>query len=300
MQTNNKTGGFKLIKLNGYKVTTEKYPNGETRIELKELVPHSSPAYRISWKYESDAEFLTIAFIADYIRSVEDKRRILLALDIWYMPYSRMDRSENGSVFTLKTMCNLINSLNFDNVYVHEPHSSVTSDMLNNVLVMDEYELLRDVALFDLKEEYPDTPVFFFYPDKGAMNRYRDNRSSEEKIPYLYGSKKRDFETGRITSYEIVDTDVFGAMFGYGGQKINVVIVDDLTSYGGTFVEAAKKLREIGADKIYLAVAHAEKSAYKGVLFDHIDRLYTTNSIIDAPENDKTVMLDLSTRKFTN
>ena len=76
-------------------------------------------------------------------------------------------------------------------------------------------------------------------------------------------------------------------------EPFNVIIIDDLSSYGGTFVQASKKLKEIGANKVYLVVAHAEESVYKGELFDHIDKLYTTNSILKEALNDKTTVINL-------
>ena len=269
----------------GEEVVVEKYPNGETRIELKHIIPNESAKYEVVWKYESDADFLRLLFVSDYIRR-HDKRNPSVVLSILYMPYSRMDRSENGSVYTLKSACRLINSIEFDVVNVFEPHSAKTAELLNNSNVVDVSDVLATMAMEDVKNEHPDTPVYLFYPDKGAQARYE-----MPDVPYLCGKKVRDFDTGRIVSYEVVDGEIFKQMNRL--TPFNVVIIDDLSSYGGTFVQASKKLKELGAQHVYLAVAHAEESVYKGKLFDHIDKLYTTNSIINEAQNDKTTMLEL-------
>ena len=61
----------------------------------------------------------------------------------------------------------------------------------------------------------------------------------------------------------------------------DILIVDDICSYGGTFLHSAKKLKEFGANKIYLYVSHCENSILKGQLMSSglIERVFTTNSI---------------------
>ena len=48
-----------------------------------------------------------------------------------YIPNARKDRAHREKdVFTLKYFANIINSLNFDNVYVLNPHSNVSQRKL--------------------------------------------------------------------------------------------------------------------------------------------------------------------------
>ena len=280
------------VSMNGKdmgEVIIETYPNGETRLNLTDLIPNGLTIYSINWKYESDSDFTTLAFIADYIRTKSNNyNKILTELNILYMPYSRMDRSENNSVFTLKTACKLINNMEFDSVIVNEAHSSITSELLNNCRDLNISEILFGLAEKDIALSNDNIPLICFYPDKGAKERYS---SVIKKGTYLYGKKVRDFDTGRIIDYDIVDKDIFDVM--NNKEPFNVIIIDDLSSYGGTFVQASKKLKEIGANKVYLVVAHAEESVYKGELFDHIDKLYTTNSILKEALNDKTTVINL-------
>ena len=251
-----------MIKINGKKLEVDTYPNGETKIDLSWLIKESSKrSINIQWKYESDSEFILLKFISDYIWDIGFSE---LILHILYMPYSRMDRSENNSVFTLKSACRMINEMVFDVVYVNEPHSSETSALLVNCVPLNVTNELLEEAILDRKDDN----FVVFYPDKGAKERYNMGKYSS-----LTGSKKRDFDTGRIISYDIDDHDE-------DIKGLDVYIVDDLCSFGGTFVAAAKKLRELGVNDIYLVVAHAEDSIMKDVLFDYIKKVYTTNSII--------------------
>jgi ribose-phosphate pyrophosphokinase len=62
-------------------------------------------------------------------------------------------------------------------------------------------------------------------------------------------------------------------------------MVDDISSYGTTFLHAAKTLKSLGADKIWLFVTHCENSILHGELINSglLDKIYTTRSIFTAP-----------------
>jgi len=62
----------------------------------------------------------------------------------------------------------------------------------------------------------------------------------------------------------------------------NILIIDDLCAYGGTFQLAAEQLIYKGADNIYLYVSHCENSIYKGKLIKSglISKIFTTDSIL--------------------
>ena len=112
-----------------------------------------------------------------------------------------------------------------------------------------------------------------FYPDEGAMKRYAGMLS----MPYAFGIKKREWESGKI-----VGLDVAGEIDNIIGK--NIIIVDDISSRGGTFYHSAKKLKELGANKIYLYISHCEPTILDGEIFKSglIDKVFTTNSIFNV------------------
>ena len=59
-------------------------------------------------------------------------------------------------------------------------------------------------------------------------------------------------------------------------------MVDDICSSGRTLHYAAKKLKEIGAGKIYLYVSHCENIVTDSVLLksDIVEKVYTTRSFL--------------------
>lgn len=260
-----------MLKLNGVELGLKQFPNGETLVNGDEILAHMADYNSIAWKYEDDGDLIKLMFVKSYL----DDRRSACSLTIYYMPYSRMDRVEGTSAFTLKYVSSFINGLNFESVTVIEPHSDVSLALIDRSIgKYPTINLLDRVAAevgFDSERDY------LFFPDAGAQKRY----SKVKGYKQLVGFKARDFATGQIKSLDVVGTVANGGF--------NVIIVDDLCSYGGTFMLSAEKLKEIGAAHIYLLVGHCEKSIFKGKILesDLIDKVYTTDTILDHAEHDK-------------
>ncbi|WP_459198552.1 ribose-phosphate pyrophosphokinase [Bacillus subtilis] len=247
-----------MILLNGKVVNFKTFPNGELLLKKEEVI--SNTKYHISFKYENDGDLIKLLILKKFLKQEAD-------LTIYYMPYSRMDRSEDGSPFTLKYIAEFINGLGFNSVEIIEPHSDVTPALINNShSKFINFNLIHRVIEetgFDSEHDY------LFFPDAGAAKRY-----SKMKFPHLVGHKQRNFHTGEIKSLKLVG-DIPKKTF-------KAIIVDDLSSFGGTFIKSAEKLREAGASKVYLLIAHAENSIFEGELFKSklIDKVFTTDSLL--------------------
>lgn len=267
-----------MIKLNGTFINFKQFPNGETHFDGS--VVHDNRSFfgqtdQILFKYQTDKDLIELLFLKRYLDD-NDSKEVELILS--YMPYSRMDRVEGFSVFTLKYISEFINSLNFSRVFIHEAHSDVTLALINRSMPLETTKELFKRATE--KIEFDKEKDYVFYPDAGAQKRYAKMGDYNE----LVGHKKRNFETGRIESLNVI-----GNMA--PGQK--VIIVDDLSSYGGTFMLSAEKLKELGAGEIYLVVAHAEEAIFNGDIIDTqmIEKVYTTDSIITESHSSKVEVL---------
>lgn len=254
-----------MIKFNGKEVEVKKFPNGETLLSSESLVINDNNINEIKLKFEDDEDITHLIFLKGHL----DENRIRTKLTIGYMPYSRMDRTEGMTVFTLKYLCKIINSLNFESVEIYEPHSDVCVALLDRVNVVNMSAKIGIEVLNEKIKE--DESLYLVYPDAGAAKRY------EKQIKYdkvLTANKERDFKTGNIKSLEINGT-IKEASF-------NAIIIDDLCSKGGTFILTANKLKEMGAKNIYLVVTHCEDTIINGDILnsDLIQTVYTTNSIL--------------------
>lgn len=256
-----------MIKLNNKLVSFANFPNGETKLVEDSIRKALSNKNVVTFKYENDSDLIKLYITKKFIDSLEVKSELLVA----YMPYSRMDRQENDSAFTLKYISEFMNALGFRKVNIIEPHSDVTPALIDkSKSLYINFDILPQVLediQFDHEKDY------IMFPDAGAAKRY----SKLKGMNTVIGHKNRDFLTGEIKGLELQGN------FETGGKK--AVIVDDLSSYGGTFVKSAEALKEQGIEQVYLLVAHAENSVFKGKLFDYIDHLYTTDSIITEQDH---------------
>lgn len=215
----------------------------------------------IEWLYEGDCELFTLICVKRHIDYHFPTTKAMLKMP--YIPHARMDRVKSKEdVFTLKYFCEIINSLNFSEVCVRDAHSNVSLALLNNVK-QENINTYIHKAIFESGAET------LFFPDEGAMKRYSEHAT----IPYAFGMKKRDWETGKILGLDIINGEVV--------KDKNVLIVDDICSRGGTFYHSAKALKNAGAANIYLYVTHLEETVTFGDLptANLIDHIYTTESI---------------------
>lgn len=260
-----------MIVINGTELKTTTFPNGEQKIKTPFLGTEKFDMIVLKW--ESDQDLMNLMFLKHFLNDIGRERVYLM---IAYMPYSRMDRQIKGDVFTLKSICKFINALNFKEVIILEPHSDVTPALLDRCKVLN-----TTMDLF-LQFEKSIKPDCVFYPDAGAQKRYHTSR-----YPNLVGNKVRNPQTGRIEQYDVLTSDV-------DVLDKTIVILDDLSSYGGTFVLAAKALKKLGAGDIYLVIAHAEKSILEGEIFSSglIKKVITTNSIIDENNSNDQLLIE--------
>ena len=63
------------------------------------------------------------------------------------------------------------------------------------------------------------------------------------------------------------------------------IIVDDLCSRGGTFINISQECAAIGIEKVSLIVTHLESNVYTGQIFDHVETVFTTDALQPFLEN---------------
>jgi ribose-phosphate pyrophosphokinase len=264
-----------MILVNNKLVKQETFGDKTLKCEIPDTLKKSTldfnffgagtKSYHIVWCYDNDSELFLLQCIVDEIRDIEPTA--IISLKMPYIPNARQDRKVSNRFFTLKTFCKLINNMNFESVTVLDPHSDVSTALLDRVNVevplKDCYRFAKDVV--------------FMYPDAGASKKYKDDGNA------IIGNKHRN-EEGRIDRYELLN-------FKEGTKT--VAIIDDIVSYGGTFVSAARALREKGVEHIVLIVSHCEENIFKGQVFEYIDHVYTTDSILDI--NNMSVNVDKET-----
>lgn len=259
-----------MILVNEQKVGLSRFPNGETLIDttfLNEL-RYSREKCRINFKWCCNGDILILAFILKHLKELGIRKDLV----IQYMPYSRMDRYENGNCFTLKHTVEIIKEslITGDSVFILEPHSDATLDLFFpygyrvNIITPLMQKICRENKV-----------DMICYPDAGAKARFQDDKVN---LPVVFFNKIRDFDTGKITSLELEGESHHIA-------KKNVLILDDLCSRGGTFLHTANKLKEYGARDILLGVCHMETTIGNGVLLEEtspINHIYCFDTLFSG------------------
>jgi ribose-phosphate pyrophosphokinase len=193
-----------------------------------------------------------------------------------YVPYflgSRSDRKfQKGGVNYLKqVICPIINLQNFKQVITLDPHSDVLEACLNNYEKKDNIELVEfALKQIDSKDEYQFRTALIS-PDAGALKKIFDVAQYFGITNVTTASKVRDMITGNIVRTELPTMDLDGIE--------QFIIIDDICDGGRTFIELAKVIKQQTDKPIYLIVTHGIFSAGYTQLEEHIDGIFTTDSV---------------------
>ncbi len=218
------------------------------------------------------------------IRNSEDLMKLLLVTDAHkreyghnfkllmpYIPYARQDRVANeGEALSIKVFSDLINTQNYEQVYVLDPHSDTCMATLNNV---KEIAKINDEYLAKVIPHYEE--VIVVAPDAGAFKRLS---KTIKRVPLIYATKNRNTVTGELSNVEIHTGGISIA-----GKRL--LIVDDICDGGGTFILLAKELNKVNNNpqihfdsKLELYVTHGIFSKGVDELLKNYRIIYTTNS----------------------
>lgn len=237
----------------------------------------------ILWLYDGDEEFFTLLCLREHM--IEKEVRLIMP----YIPHARMDRTENGEVFTLKTFCRAINNMDFSEVAVVDPHSNVSMALLDRIRVISPKYIIADAIDCVYKWEGSTEDIVLFFPDEGAMKRYSKMFPG---LQYAFGMKDRDWATGKIKGLNIINGEFV--------KDHDVLIVDDICSRGGTFYHASEALNKAGAKSIHLYVTHCEDTVFNGDMYkgDLVKKIYTTDSKLSAVGDNKIEIIHSFAREF--
>jgi ribose-phosphate pyrophosphokinase len=250
--------------------TRHRYPDGTVYAEITDF-RETLITERIN-TYEDLFFIKSLKDICDY----NHKKNVRLQIPCMFQ--QQHDRRFGSTQsFELRLVCDFINSCNFDSVEVFHPHSDSTQMGLNNCIILDN-SFFINLVLKDIET----TPILLS-TDAGSfkwINKLADTLKYTGEV--YCANKSRDLETHKLT--QVIDRKDFG------GQDI--LILDDLCVYGGTFVGLAKMLKERNVGKLYLAVSHMTVKNPNKEMEVLYEKVYSTNSKYDE--------YDLSNLKIFN
>lgn len=243
-----------MILLNGNPLNITVFPDNTSQVwKLPDHIFGRDSWVHIHWSFTNEGELMHLA----QLKMLLDSRGVRSALRITYLPYGRQDKDiSNTTTFALHTFAHILNSLDFEEVIIHDPHSSVALKLIKNSKAY--FPIKNFLKVLELVQ-----PDMLCFPDKGAQERYKDL----VKIPSIYAEKQRNQDTGEITGLALSSKPMII------NQKI--LIVDDICDGGTTFIKVAETL-SFYTDEMDLYVTHGIFSKGLKPFFDSgIKRIFT-------------------------
>ena len=260
-----------MIYINGSPLNVTIFPDHTSQVwQVEQLKIPSTDWVHIVWDFQHEAEFMHISQLKMLLDEGID-RQFGSTLRIKYLPYGRQDKMvSNNTTFALRSFAKALNSLKFDEIVIHDPHSQLAILLILNsrdVYPIDEVSKVFDLTLSSI----------MCFPDKGATAKYKHLY----REPYTWGEKVRDQITSKILKYELKNPSCV--------HEQNVLIVDDICDGGATFVILAKELLANGVSDINLFVTHGIFSKGLKPLFDAgIKRIFTQDGEVSEHQNQLT------------
>jgi ribose-phosphate pyrophosphokinase len=257
------------IPLGGAKL--ERFPDGEKVIKLEDDVRGRDCFVVQSTCEPVDEHLVELLIYLDCLRRASAQR---VTAVIPYFGYARQDRKDEGRVpITAKLVANLITTAGADRVLAIDLHTrqlqgffDIPVDHLTGELVLSRY--FRDRKIGNLTVVSPDVG------NMKIASRYASHLGGELAIVH-----KR-----RMSSKEVKAQEIIGEVKGR-----NVLMCDDIIATAGTVCNAAKLVKERGAEKIYVGATHGVLAAQslKRLGEAPIDEVVITDTIPQAEKAEK-------------
>ena len=258
----------------------KKFGNNEIRLDIpKDVLDEINKYTRIEFRFKDNESLFKLLLLLD---NVLERNNLLVDYYFWYLPYSRMDRiKEDETAFSLEIIANLINNLKSANhKYTLDAHSDVSLALVRKIKELGkDFSFHNEVIKRVLKSEDFDEKTILVFPDGGARKRFENKVDLSKVKNIITCDKSRDFQSGQIK--EIIAN--FEKRENTSDDFENIFVIDDLCSYGGTFIgvkEAINKIIKDNKAKYNLIITHCEDVILKGKVLDEYEKVFTTNSLL--------------------
>ena len=221
-------------------------------------------------------------WILNQIHDVVKKANWKVTVTISNLIDAQADRRfDIAQPFGLKLVLEFLKGMeNFDYKIFHPHNSEVVEAILDDrVEIIDNSEFINEVldsisnpGTMDVNNWIDNKNLVILLPDGGA---YKWGVKLMDKLGFngdvAAASKNRQYVDGKSKLVQQLPN------YDFNGKDI--LIIDDICIYGGTFKGLSKMLKERNCGKIYLAVSHITvQNLGDDAITNYFDMVYTTNS----------------------
>lgn len=245
-----------------------KFNNGETRIKLDENVRGADVFVVQSTSEPVNDYIMEMLLMIDALRRASAAR---ITAVMPYYGYAKQEKKTSGrEPISAKLVANLLTTAGANRILAIDLHSPAIEGFFD--IPVDH---LRGTPLLAraFRNQIPGD-IVVVSPDAGGVGRAQDFRTRAQGSLAIISKQHPDADKTEML-------DIVGDVDGK-----TAVIVDDMISTGGTLIEAAKLLKERGAEKIYVCATHGifAGNALQLITESEIDQLIVTDTI-SLPEN---------------
>lgn len=246
------------------------YPDGTSYVEVPDLEPYISYDMFSVFRVNNYEDLWHLTQLVDAWNNIG----IIPEITIPNLIDAQADRrfAENQSS-GLKLVCKHLNDLNAAFKIFHPHNPEVVEALIDEVEIIDNSEFI-DQVLYNLHLSKVDNPILMSSDAGGFKPLMKLCDKLNWQGETASASKSRSYENGKTTLHQLVPISDFNGK--------DVLIIDDICVYGGTFIGLSKLLKERNIGRLYLAVSHMTIQNFKSSeLFDCFDGVFTTNSKYD-------------------
>jgi ribose-phosphate pyrophosphokinase len=245
-------------------IVSKTFPDGEAYIRLEGDVQNNNVCIIQTTSPPQHIRLLQLAFIANAAKRNGAKK---VTAVVPYLAYARQDKIFlKGETISIEVIARMLSSVGIDElltVNIHQENAlskfPFPAKSISAIPLLAEYFVQRGFK-----------KAFALAPDKGAMY-IADQAKNVLGGENGHLEKERDRYTGQVK--------IAKKEFNVKGST--VIIFDDIISTGGTIVNAAKILSDLGAARIFAACVHPLLigDAEKRILDAGVEEIIGTDSV---------------------
>ncbi|HYG16912.1 MAG TPA: ribose-phosphate pyrophosphokinase-like domain-containing protein [Bacteroidia bacterium] len=245
---------MKTININSsINITRIIFPDNQPHIRIEGI--EEGDDVRVICSITDSAVLIQLLECANAIENAFAKKKTLV---IPYLMGARYDRlMQKGDSIDLKVIAMLINSMEFEKVYLFDVHSDASLLLINNSVNISNAELVK---------AYNKENAVLICPDAGASKKISGYLKLNNITDVAYCTKSRDLSNGHITLKVNEPEKCINR---------NCVIIDDICDGGATFLTIAEQIKP---EHLVLIVTHGIFSKGFETLEKRFDEIIVSDS----------------------
>jgi ribose-phosphate pyrophosphokinase len=250
-----------------------KYPDGSSYAEL-----NNNSEHKFTYRLNTYEDVIHLAQILEVFNS--QKRRPIVTIP--NLIDAQADRRFNYNQSSgLKVITNILNNYHASYRIFHPHNPEVVEALIDNVEIIDNSRFINGdsgvlAKLFESGKNLQDTLILMSSDAGGFKPLMKLCDKIGWKGETISASKSRSYNpvSGKSELNQILNVKNL--------QGKDILIIDDICVYGGTFKGLSKLLKSRNCGKLYLAVSHITvKNLGDDPVTNYFDKVFTTNSKYD-------------------